>query len=332
MGSFAAGAGTKNLAYSSPGGVTALGNIALTGGTQTTSVPVIDATQTWNAGGVTFTGIKFNVTDTASAAGSLLMDLQVGGATQFKVDKSGRGTFGNGTLAAPSIVFAANAFAGFYSVSSGVIGVATGGSNYLRFTDAGGYILNLRSDAFIAWASTTGFGAADCIIGRDAANTLAQRNGVNAQTFNIYNTFTDASNYERGVIGWSGNEFTISTQGAGTGSGRPIKFIKGGVTVTINDGGTALATNRAIEAGSGGSQEYGFLVGGVRYEANGANIASINGSNGAVGVALQLGEMTAPAAPAANKVRIYAQDNGSGKTQLMALFATGAAQQIAIEP
>jgi hypothetical protein len=40
----------------------------------------------------------------------------------------------------------------------------------------------------------------------------------------------------------------------------------------------------------------------------------------------------APAAPAANKVRIYAVDNGSGKTQLMALFATGAAQQIAIEP
>jgi hypothetical protein len=45
-----------------------------------------------------------------------------------------------------------------------------------------------------------------------------------------------------------------------------------------------------------------------------------------------MAEMTAPAAPAANGVRIYAVDNGSGKTQLMALFATGAAQQIAIEP
>jgi hypothetical protein len=43
-------------------------------------------------------------------------------------------------------------------------------------------------------------------------------------------------------------------------------------------------------------------------------------------------EMAAPSAPAANGVRIYAQDNGAGKTQLMALFASGAAQQIAIEP
>ena len=43
-------------------------------------------------------------------------------------------------------------------------------------------------------------------------------------------------------------------------------------------------------------------------------------------------EMTAPAAPAANGYRIFAEDNGAGKTRLMVLFATGAAQQIAIEP
>lgn len=46
----------------------------------------------------------------------------------------------------------------------------------------------------------------------------------------------------------------------------------------------------------------------------------------------QLTEMTAPSAPATNNVRIYAEDNGSGKTRLMALFPTGAAQVIATEP
>ena len=46
----------------------------------------------------------------------------------------------------------------------------------------------------------------------------------------------------------------------------------------------------------------------------------------------ELTEMTAPAAPAANNVRIYAEDNGAGKTRLMAHFATGAAVQVAIEP
>jgi hypothetical protein len=43
-------------------------------------------------------------------------------------------------------------------------------------------------------------------------------------------------------------------------------------------------------------------------------------------------QLSAPAAPAANGYVIYAEDNGSGKTRLMVRFATGAAQQIAIEP
>jgi hypothetical protein len=43
-------------------------------------------------------------------------------------------------------------------------------------------------------------------------------------------------------------------------------------------------------------------------------------------------EMTAPAAPAANKVVLFCRDNGSGKTQLCARFPTGAIQQVAIEP
>lgn len=55
-----------------------------------------------------------------------------------------------------------------------------------------------------------------------------------------------------------------------------------------------------------------------------------NGGSGAG--CFELGEVTAPSAPASNNVRLYAEDNGSGKTRLMALFPTGAAQQVAIEP
>lgn len=47
---------------------------------------------------------------------------------------------------------------------------------------------------------------------------------------------------------------------------------------------------------------------------------------------IETAEVTAPSAPASNGARIYAEDNGSGKTRLMARFATGAAVQIAIEP
>jgi hypothetical protein len=63
-----------------------------------------------------------------------------------------------------------------------------------------------------------------------------------------------------------------------------------------------------------------------------AGVLGVRGTSTSVGAALSFIEQTAPASPAANIVRIYAEDNGSGKTRLMALFATGVAQQIAIEP
>ena len=66
--------------------------LTLTGATQTTAVPVLNATQTWNNAATTFTGVKLNVTDTASNAASLLMDLQTGGGSPlsaFNVKKKG---------------------------------------------------------------------------------------------------------------------------------------------------------------------------------------------------------------------------------------------------
>jgi hypothetical protein len=47
---------------------------------------------------------------------------------------------------------------------------------------------------------------------------------------------------------------------------------------------------------------------------------------------IQGDEIADPAAPAANKGRLYFRDNGAGKTQLVALFPTGAVQVIATEP
>ena len=50
---------------------------------------VLNIASTWNNGSNKFDAIKVNVTNTASAATSLLMDLQVGGASKFKVGLDG---------------------------------------------------------------------------------------------------------------------------------------------------------------------------------------------------------------------------------------------------
>jgi hypothetical protein len=51
---------------------------------------IYDMTDVWNDGATTFTSIKMNATDTASAADSKLLDLQVGSSSKVSVDKAGK--------------------------------------------------------------------------------------------------------------------------------------------------------------------------------------------------------------------------------------------------
>lgn len=63
---------------------------------------------------------------------------------------------------------------------------------------------------------------------QDGVDGLAQRNGTNAQAFRLYNTFTDASNYERLSINYTSNVATIITQAAGTGNtNRQLRLMAG---------------------------------------------------------------------------------------------------------
>jgi len=91
------------FAESPPGQVATWDDITLVGGTVTTSTPVLTATQTWNAGGVTFEGILFTVTDTASAAGSLVLNLKVGSSSIFSVRKDGLVAAANAAIATGTI-------------------------------------------------------------------------------------------------------------------------------------------------------------------------------------------------------------------------------------
>ena len=181
-------------------------NLTVSGNT-TLSGPV-SVTPTWNAGATVFTGIGFNVTDTASAAGSLLFDLQVGGSSQFKVAK-------NGIVTAPFL------FSSQYMNASIAVQLTTDSAT-----------INLGTGS-------------DLTLARDAANTLAQRRGTNAQTHRIYGTFTDASNYRRLTKTMStAGVAEIKPEGAGTGASGNVLHISG--LPTSNPGPGILWNNLGI--------------------------------------------------------------------------------------
>jgi len=146
---------------------------------------MLDLAGTWNTTG-TPTALKLNVTDTASNAASLLMDLQVGGVSQFSVRKDGLVNFGGETKVDQN----GTVFLGTTT------SMAQGGGNFSLGTYNNA--VHLRSTWAFSWSPTdSNSPTQDLALFRDAANTLAQRNGVNAQTLRVYNTFTSSTNFQR---------------------------------------------------------------------------------------------------------------------------------------
>lgn len=202
---------------------------------------MLDLAGTWNTSG-TPTGLKLNVTDTASNAASLLMDLQVGGTSRFSVSKGGyvRGTAGDIT----NVTYGAQGLnSGFTIVDANTTGIISAGQ-YALWIARGqpNGAVRMRGLDMFGWTPNNAQDNGDLLIGRDAADTLAQRRGTNAQTFRVYNTFTDASNYERGKMEWASNILRIGTEKAGTGTARDLAFQTDGTTrLTIAATGNVTA-------------------------------------------------------------------------------------------
>lgn len=85
-----------------------------------TSYTINNLAQTWNAGSTVFTGIKLNVTDTASAAASLLFDLQIAGSSKFKIDK-----LGNATANSVALTYLNNGNTNINIANTGTLSVTT---------------------------------------------------------------------------------------------------------------------------------------------------------------------------------------------------------------
>jgi hypothetical protein len=177
-----------------------LGSTSKTGETVTVSTPVINIAQTWNAGGVSFTGIKANFTNTASAGANPLIDIQVNGVSQ----------------------------SGFTVKSDGTI-TAAGANGQLRLSSADGAglgfgsFMSINVDSVGLGFRNGGFGGAVTYL-VPSANALDNRNGTSAQTFSVSRTYTDGSNYQKLKMGWNTSTALVMNEGAGTGADGSVAF------------------------------------------------------------------------------------------------------------
>jgi hypothetical protein len=220
-------------------------NSWLNSGTLTSDAPVT-ISQTWNNAAVAFTGLKVNAAGTSgtnSAAASLLADFQVGGVSQFNISKIGM------------VDLAQSQTSGGLNFTGGYYGVMTAFNWQLR--NPNGYI---------------GLGAtsveADTRLYRDGLNTLALRNSTNAQTFNVYGTYTSGTSYERLTLSApsAANAIIGTNKGSGGGTARGLEFQTDGVArLRIAAGGAFdfLASITSTSSISASASDYIMWGGGA---------------------------------------------------------------------
>lgn len=135
--------GDAELTWDTTNKVLALsGNQTIAQGTLTDPEIALAVTATWNDGVDTFNAIDVNVTDTASAAASRLLNLRVGGTTVFEVDKAGNVDISGkltvaGLIDPTGMVFDEQATVpgGAPGAAKGTVWVRNDTPNVLMFTD-----------------------------------------------------------------------------------------------------------------------------------------------------------------------------------------------------
>ena len=271
------------------------------------------------------TGLLINQTDTASPGTSNLLDLQVGGVSLLQSSAAGGATvFGGTPINSAQLTIESrandNCYLNFVSslgktsnlasisgrlrlfVNDSAGGTARELVNFIAGSGGVGRAFLLNSELELGWRSAAGdswsaVGSADLKLVRDAANTLGQRNGVNAQTFNTYNTYTDASNYERLAIRWSSNDCHIQTQQAGTGVNRQLHFAAAQFRFTA-PAGVNLQANTSLSVSDG---EVNITQPVVTSDLPALNIAS-TWNNAAVPFTLIKADVTDTASAAGSKL------------------------------
>lgn len=207
----------------------------------------------------------------------------------------------DGSASAPSYSFASETGTGFYRSGTGQISTGQTNAILVKNGTTNKILLDpnlvsvsgiaLASDYSLNWSSTTSAaGSADVSLSRGAADVLEQKRSTNAQAYRLYNTYTDASNYERLNVGWSSNLGIVTVGAAGTGLSRGL------------DIGTDTTSSGAVRILTGGTARWTFT---------GANGNLLAGTNVAFGLAAAAMINTAPTVTSAGTSPSVTASNGT---------------------
>jgi hypothetical protein len=183
------------------------------------------------------------------------------------IDHEGQATFTvKNTGGTPTLQIAKSGSASIQVTTTATFGIGSSASSLTLNANAG-------SSPIYAAGSYLNIGTSannDVQLYRDATNTLALRNGANAQAFRVYNTYTDATTFERANSYWDSNVLKIGTEKGSVGGTARALELQTDATSRWSIGATtghllASADNTYDIGASGGSRPRNVYVAGDVY-------------------------------------------------------------------
>ena len=207
---------------------------------------IYNFTDTWNAGGTTFDGIKLNVTDTASAAASKLVNIQLAGTSKFVVDKSGNVGIGTTTPATKLAVAGTAVFSLDGLTTSGGL-MVTDETTYSRIQSFNAEPLAINSLGNSVGIGTTAPGKSLEINSATGANLRLTYNDSDGSAAN-YADFSMSSGGNLTMAPSGGSVSVTGSISASTYTAGSVQSLSGAGAVNVTTAITELTSTGAAQA------------------------------------------------------------------------------------
>lgn len=195
------------------------------------ATPFVNITGTWNTTGVVDAAIFANITNTASGAASKLIDLQIGGVSEFSVDKTGVGLFNSSVTTTGSTAGAllctagaANGHATVSTVTTECPSSVTAYESLVPSAAASGVVSNSNSSSVVTETYSGDANHATHSTGQTATKTIytlcpASAGGCNVAGQYMIDWYFNQGGTACGTPGTGGVTFALSwTDNAGAHS------------------------------------------------------------------------------------------------------------------
>lgn len=211
----------------------------------------------WNNTGIAYTGIRYDISlgsGVLPSATNNLLDIFINNTGVLDINSKGQvfiNQLGASVLENTLDVRRNNTSIALLRDDGafGALGAVSAGTLAAPALTMQGTSIRVGANCSFAWtnANNNAYATTDVILNRDAANIMAQRNGLNPQQFRIYN-LTGTNSGEFGLFGWLNNNLIIGAQQTQSGVLRNLTLT--GQNINLSASGVIIP-NPTIPANTG---------------------------------------------------------------------------------